>query len=536
MIAVSNAFKTACNSDSIVYKEYIVIGENTVEIEGKMSNTCYKNGNFIGTFNLKILEFETENDVDYKKKELVYYKSVNGEAIKIGTYIVTSVTDNDSKETVKVTAMDYGLKFAVDYVTELDYASGTITLFDVLEECCTKCSVTLKNETIPNGDFVVDSNQFAVGTTYGDVIAQVAAISGNFATITDEDKLELLFTTETSEIIEDYEDLDDKRDTHPITSVSLGISNIEGENVVLEDQELIDLYGQHWLNINDCPFAYTEAKRTELITAIFNRVKGFGYSSFESKYAFKPYMQLGDLIQFKNKAGDLVNSIVLKIDTKYDEVTLSAPSIIDATIEYKQPLSAIDLARRTEIIVNKQESEISAIVSTTDENSENITELLINADTITERVETTESSINSLGEAIETINSTIVEQTDQAITTWFNVSGIQGILDDLTENVDSNNDSLNTIQSYIKESIETDVESPYYGLPYIELGKTGNETRMIIRSNRISFMTGTVESAYINQSQLYITDSTILNKLQVGNWEMKPDEFGNLNMRWVGES
>ena len=82
-----------------------------------MSNTCYSNGNFIGTFNMKSLSFTTQNDIEYKKKVFEYYKSVNGESFKIGSYIVTDVTINDSDETVSITAMDYALKgFAQPYI------------------------------------------------------------------------------------------------------------------------------------------------------------------------------------------------------------------------------------------------------------------------------------------------------------------------------------------------------------------------------------------------------------------------------------
>ena len=68
MIPVSNTLKQACNSEIITYKEYIIIDGTNVEIKGKMSNTAYKNTTFFGTFNLKMLEFTTENDIDYKKK------------------------------------------------------------------------------------------------------------------------------------------------------------------------------------------------------------------------------------------------------------------------------------------------------------------------------------------------------------------------------------------------------------------------------------------------------------------------------------
>ena len=60
------------------------------------------------------------------------------------------------------------------------------------------------------------------------------------------------------------------------------------------------------------------------------------------------------------------------------------------------------------------------------------------------------------------------------------------------------------------------------------------QATLVISNDRISFMNGSNESAYITGNQLYITDSTILNKLQVGYWETKPDSYGNLNTKWVG--
>ena len=103
-----------------------------------------------------------------------------------------------------------------------------------------------------------------------------------------------------NEIVEEYTELEDKRDTQPITCLRLGLSQIEGENVDIQDEDLIKKYGEHWLIINDNPFAYTQEKRVELINAIFDKVKGFGYSAFVSKTSFKPYLTCGDVIKFRN--------------------------------------------------------------------------------------------------------------------------------------------------------------------------------------------------------------------------------------------
>ena len=402
MINVSNAFKTDCESNKIAYREYIIItGTQTqIDIQGEMYQTAYKDTHFIGTFNLGYVKFKTENNVTYINKEFDYYKEVNGNAILIGHYIVTEVTDNDTEEEVSVTAFDNGLRFAVPYESDLNYESGTVTLFEVLQECCAKCNVELINESITNGDFIVENNQFLNDETYGDVICAVTQTSGDFATITNEGKLQLLLYTDTSEIIEDYVELEDKRDTHPITWLRIGTSKVEGQGAEIKDDELIEQYGENWLVINDNPFTYTLEKREQIKTAIFDKVKGFGYSAFTSKYSFKPYLTLGDKIQFRNKSGELVNSIILRIETKFDDITLSAPSIINATVKYQNPNTAYDIAKRAEVIADQNAAQVTIITNKTSQLEDNMNNNYYQKDAINEIIVNTETGVtNTFSEA-----------------------------------------------------------------------------------------------------------------------------------------
>lgn len=386
MLKVSDNFKKSCNSDKLKYREFIIIDNKEIDIKGNLSATAYKDTTFFGKFNLKMLTFETENDIDYKGKEFVYYKEVDGEPAKIGTFIVTDVKDSDTFENVNVTAYDYGLNFANPYKSTLDYKSNKITMLQVAQEICTNCGVELENTSLPNGNFIVDSNQFINGEQFGDVVCLIALENGMFATINENNKLEFIFKKETVGIvsrlstedsknllteddnyivvsnldtIDDYVDLDDKRDTRPITCVLVATSkDLEEAGAIRKDQELIKKYGENWLKIYDYAFAYSSEKCEQLIDAIFNQVKGFGYSSFETNYSFKPYLQLGDEIKFRNKKGDLVKSIILRIESNYDEIKLSAPSIINSSVEYDLPETEEELVKGAIISVNKANAEI----------------------------------------------------------------------------------------------------------------------------------------------------------------------------------
>ena len=382
----TNNFINECKKDKVSYKEYIVINGTIVQIKAQMYQTAYKESTFFGTFNLSYIKFKTENNIDYKEKDFIYYKTVNGETQQIGHFYVTDVKDSNTEEEVEVTAFDNGIKFNNKYETALNYGHN-VTLFDVLEECCLQCNVLLKNESITNGTFIVENNQFSENATYGDVVCAVAQMAGGFAFINYEGKLEIRFTNTTNEIIEDYVELEDKRDTRPITSVLIGISpDITGEYAVREDAELVEQYGRNWLKIYGNPFAYTVSKREQLIEAIFNQVKGFGYSSFTSKDCFAPYFELGDLVQFKNKEGNLVSSIILRIEADYDNVILSAPSITNAEIDYIMPTSDSEMVRNTMIEVDKFNQQITAVVTNVTEQNQKITEITATVDELNSKI------------------------------------------------------------------------------------------------------------------------------------------------------
>ena len=389
-----------CKKDKIVYREYIIIDNKKVDIKGNLSDTAYKDTTFFGKFNLKLLKFETENDIDYKQKEFVYYKEIDGEPLKIGTFIVTDVKDSDTFENVNITAYDYGLKFANPYKTSLNYNSKKITMMDVVKEICNNLNIQLENKSLPNGNFIVDNNPFVNNELYGDVICIIAGDNGTFATVNSDDKLQFLLKTETNEIIEDYVELDDKRDTKPITCVLIATSeDLKEAGAVKKDANLIKKYGENWLKIYDYAFAYSTEKCQELVNAIFENVKGFGYSSFKSNDSFMPYLTLGDLVKLKNKEGKLIDSIILRYETDYDSVTFEAPSIINASIEYSLAETPENIAKKASIAVNQANGQITLLTKQTDDLNTKTSQLRLDVDKI-------EGQISDIADITTTVEGT----------------------------------------------------------------------------------------------------------------------------------
>lgn len=440
MKQISPSLTSKLRTDSIVERDYIIFSgeEQKHYIWFNMYDDCYNNGNFIGTFVMKRIEFTyNDSDLEFKQKEFNAYKEYKlddgkWESINYGTFIVQAVEESDTKEEIKVTAYDYTLKFANTYVSELDYSSGTITLLQVLQEACTKCGVELATTDFANSGFLVDSNQFDGLSMFGNVVSAVAGISCNFAKIKADNKLYLEFKNETGIIIDvsDYEEFDDKRDTHPYNAVSLGMSGVEGENVTLVDED-VEPGKEKYLTINDNPFAYTQEKRIELIQAIFDKANGFGYSSFELNNCMYPQLECGDLIQIKNKEGQLVDTIVLRISYEETNIKLEAPSTISATVTYQNPPSSYDIAKLTQINVDKQEQTIEAVVSQVENNTEHLTRIDQNINEVSITIQETQTNVENQQEDISNLNSSIANTNEELNNIKNDVSNTSELVNDM---------------------------------------------------------------------------------------------------------
>lgn len=150
---------------------------------------------------------------------------------------------------------------------------------------------------------------------------------------------------------------------------------------------------------------------------------------------------------------------------------------------------------------------------------ENVNNEIENIDT---KLTNVDNALNIINNTMQTIESTILTQTESYFQMWFEQTQIPGIVGNIQDLADANNADMQTLSQYIRF-----VEGN------IELGKSDSNVKLIIKNDRIAFMTGSSESAYITNNKLYITDSTILTRLQVGQFVDEIDQYGNLNTKWV---
>ncbi len=447
MINVSDEIKQAYN-DSTTQLDKIILNNNEYRITNvEYYDDTYEDGNIFGTAIARCLDFEIENNINLEKQEVEYQTGIkiNGitQWISLGNFIIQDVEPNDTTNIAKVSAMDYMLKTNTPYQTNLKYENGTVRILDVLLEVCNNTGLELATTDFANKDFIVDSNQFSEGTLNRQVIQAVAQISGTFAKIKNDNKLYLitpirktLYVKEVDKMLvselnslpieklsecnnkyslDSYKELILKRNTHPINLVCLGMNDIEGENIVLRDENSIKKDGENSLIINNNPFAYKQKKREQLITALFETVKGFSYTSFEIKGQAKPYLETGDEVAVIDKKGNVSSSFLFRFNYKSPnglESEMSAPSIIKATVEYQNIPDALEIAKRTEYIVDKQNQKIKSLVSQVGDRTEKETSITQDIDSIVQVVATKDEVTEKMNVLKQTVDSTINKLTN----------------------------------------------------------------------------------------------------------------------------
>lgn len=556
MIQISNELKNKLNtSTSIKIKNKIVVG--TTEYDSSIIKTypklSHKNSSVFGGFPSKTCSFEIynhNNNIDFENKEIKLYKGieVSGsiEWILQGIFIprAKDIETNITSKTISFSnVQDKTQLFDVSYKSDLSWDNNvTHTGLEIIQEICTKLSIDLSSNTFNLSSYSFKQPNFAENITCREVISRFAEIAGSIAFINREGKLEIKAPTNTSSTIERSRYLKlTKENEVSFNTLVLGKDGIN-DDIVYPETIATDRVEY---KILDNPFV--DLYREDMIEDISANIIGKSYIPFTLNNFVDGFcFDLNDVISVKDRNGNALNLTILNYETANRiSANVSAETMGTMTTDYNLSGSRKNELWKVKLNVDHNNQSITALAKRTTDNETNISQLKITSENITSRVQTTEDNISDLenanetlsgrindkvnkdelNEIINTVKTTILEQTSESFTMWFEETGLQGTLDTMQNELDDATENSNTLKEYI-----------HFEGAEITLGRSDSQTKLVIKNDRISFMTGDTESAYISENTLYITDSTILNKMQIGHWETKEDENGNLNVKWIGDN
>ena len=113
-----------------------------------------------------------------------------------------------SRKSISIESFDRIVKFGKDYKSS-DFSYPT-TVYGLLQRVCSVAGVPLKNATIDNGEAVIASEPDFAGHTLRDILGYIAEISGDFARVSRDGKLELKWFSDVGVNLEqnDYSESD----------------------------------------------------------------------------------------------------------------------------------------------------------------------------------------------------------------------------------------------------------------------------------------------------------------------------------------
>ncbi len=165
--------------------------------------------------------------------------------------------------------------------------------------------------------------------------------------------------------------------------------------------------------------------------------------------------------------------------------------------------------------INEQQSSLAQLAQTT---SEQITAITQNSQEIILAALAEYATTSDLESLKETISSQLSVMADE----------IQLRFTQATEQIQNVNGDLQARYDEISKYFKFSVDG-------LVIGEEGNEITLKVDNDRISFLDGGLEVAWITNKQLTITDATFLNSLRIGKFAWIPRRSGNLSLVKVGE-
>lgn len=381
--------------------------ENEVLTEYDIVNTTYEDYRYVDTATLCIGQFvartisgelmNPNNSIIMENKEIKVELGVKTESgtnyYSLGNFLITKPSDDAVKDKTSFEAMDYTKKFNKEF--DATGITFPCTALQLAQYCCQKCGVELGSTSFTNSSFVIDSNQYETGDTFRKVMQDIGKLAYSWVRIGWDNKCYIDFSfsstvADTDKIgTSNYYDLTVQSEKFgPVNRVVIGMSDIEGENVVLEDSTSIAQNGVCELQIMDNNLTYTPELRQQAIASA-NKLFGLSFVPIEINTTGHPWLLGNETVEIEKLDGTKIKTIPFDRTIEYAghiKTKLVSKADTKTETEYKNPGTLETAIKQTRIIVNKQEQEISQVIQQQESQTEIINSVQDSIDNLTEQI------------------------------------------------------------------------------------------------------------------------------------------------------
>ena len=486
---------------TIPYRIYIE-GNNTPLTEYEIVSTSYEDYRYVDTDSLVIGQFvartlngEIKNinrDLLIENKEIevqIGVKVGNTTAwYSLGNFLITKPEEDDVKDKMTFKSMDYTKKFNKTFDSSL--ITFPCTAVELAQGVCSQCGVELGTTDFTNADFVIENSQYDSGDSCRKVMQDIGKLAYSWIRIGWDNKCYIDFEVQTK--VKDYNIITNdnyydfkkqQKQFGPVNRVVIGLKDVDGENVAVQDDDSIAQNGLHTLYIYDNNLTYTPELRQQVINGA-TRLFGLKYTPIETNTTGHPWLKGNEVVRMIDMDGSIVESYPFDRTIEYMghiKSKLVSKADTQTQQQYVNNNTITKVLTETKIIVDKANQQITSVVTKTEnlENQVNENNNQINtiATQVTQNEQSVTTSIQQLTQTINT-NNTNVQNDINNINDKLN-NGVEKVKNTLVTidingiSVATNTSAIQTLMANNKFEIQTKSGTPLAFIGYDEeLGKT----------------------------------------------------------------
>ena len=416
---------------TIPYRIYIE-GNDTPLDEYEIVSTTYEDYRYVDTDSLVIGQFvartfngEIKNinrDLLIENKEIEVRMGVKvGDTTtwySLGNFLITKPEEDDVKDKMTFKSMDYTKKFNQKFDPTL--VTFPCTTLELATAVCNQCGVELATTDFTNSNFIIENNQYVNNESCRKVMQDIGKTAYSWVRIGWDNKCYIDFEVKTE--VEDhniitndeyYDFSKQQKQFGVVNRVVVGMKDVDGENVAVQDDDSIAENGLCELHIYDNNLTYTPELRQQVIEGA-KRLFGLKYVPVEVNTVGHPWLIGNELVRIIDMDGNAVDTYPFDRTIEYMghiKTKLVSKAETQTQHEYVNNNTLGDLLNRTKIVVDKQNKTIQAIAEQSDSTSKKVAEFGITLDEISSSVSDTEEVVKDLESSIDYFSVDLAQYT-----------------------------------------------------------------------------------------------------------------------------
>ena len=434
---VSEKFKEECKANISRYEKTakIHIIEDNIDITPadnlvsfKIEDNCYINDKFIGSTVAKKITVDIinpNNEINLENKEISVQTGIliNNieENVPFGNYIIEKPDTKELKENTQFVGYDYMIKFNVPYKNRVTYP---IPAGDLFIDVCDQAGLEAGDTDFVNSDYLILGNPFTNNEDCRTVLSNIAQLAGGFARVGRDNKMYIVSLNAASNLLKvkdvnsmsvkelnitmvkmlsakqdssnetidgnNYlEDFSKNEQWGELNSLILRVSEIEGENTTIQDEQSISKNGLTELTIEDNYFLINQEEREKAIIPLWGNLKGLKYLPFKVGYYGYPYLDTGDMIYIQDTKDIGYVSYVFNHTFTYNGAysgTLETEAMTKTQTSYKNTITTKTKFRQVERKVDKINGTIEDVIKEQTDFSNKISQTTQDVDSIKDEI------------------------------------------------------------------------------------------------------------------------------------------------------